>query len=227
MSDETGKPEPLTACDLPDDPAATINRIGAMTFQETEQFMAPQLLRRTETGRRAPQSLVAVTFLPDTVSLAASLVRLQFPLRIPSWAPPDLARHDVVQLVDERSLVEGGPRPDGLPVPLSVHLRWTGARGGVHYSVYCHPGERRGPRLVIPGSITELRVGTTPAVLQRGLCGFSPDTGEVRQIDALLLRWEEGELAYQLRTHGGAVSAEELLQMAESLAPPAAEEASA
>jgi hypothetical protein len=70
------------------------------------------------------------------------------------------------------------------------------------------------------------RVAHQEAV-QRGLCGFSPDTGEVRQIDALLLRWEEGELAYQLRTHGGAVSAEELLQMAESLAPPAAEEASA
>jgi hypothetical protein len=85
--------------------------------------------------------------------------------------------------------------------------------------VYRHAGERRGPRFVAPASITELRVGTTPAALQRGLRGFSPQTGATLQIDALLLLWAEGELEYELRTHGGMVGAEELLRMAESLAP--------
>lgn len=205
--------------------APPVLRIGAMTFRETEatpRFYLSGQAPSTGESEGLPQPVAVVTFLPDTVTLDTARARLPFLLRLPTWTPTGFTLYDEVQVVDGQSPVEGTPL--AFPTPLMVHLRWQSANVSINYSVRRLPPGRRGPVSVPLGSVTTTQVNHTPAALQQGVRGFSPQLGEAVTIDALVLRWEEGDLMYELQAHGGGVTAEDLLRMAESLERPGQEQ---
>jgi hypothetical protein len=133
---------------------------------------------------------------PVTVSRAAAEAALPFALALPGWAPAGYELLDEVQIVGADDPTDAAAlltwrHADHADIVLSVS---SGAGGGLGQAG--------------PGESTEVTVAGQPARLRHSQ-GLGPER--------LALHWSAHGLSYSLSTTGGAVTAEDLVRMAEAV----------
>jgi hypothetical protein len=144
---------------------------------------------------------------------------LIFPFDLPTWAPDgyELQKNTLIwkRALDRYvTAVENGEPPPGFMFSAS----WQHPSGdGISTSVTF----RGGPvwEWILTGSLKEVKVNSRPAALIRGQWEFTEDSLNWRDDRLFLIYDVGGNVRYGLSTKGDSVTAEELIQMAESIEP--------
>jgi hypothetical protein len=137
---------------------------------------------------------------PSQMSLSEAEAALPFAVGLPAWVPPGFALRDRVEVIapetaaagDYASLILTWEDPDGAEVQLQVSTL-AADQPAVGAAGLGQPVTVNG----LPGTLLETQ-------------GLGPDR--------LSLSWSRAGLSYRLSATGGSLAAEQLLQMAESIA---------
>jgi len=160
----------------------------------------------------------------EVANLAEAKAALKFEFAFPSWAPDGFALGNKMNISpwSEKTLSAFWESQNGGdPIGIFLNYRWFEVAGANNYeSVATWP--------VAAGSFEEVEVQGHPAVLVRGdwngrlyqvvVVEGEPTAQEFEwdEQNGLSLYWTDGDVAYLLWTYNPAVSAEDLIKMAES-----------
>ncbi len=136
---------------------------------------------------------------PESVSLAEAQARLPFAVALPAWVPEGFS------VLDEVEVVQG--QAEAAPAYASVIVTWEDDAGASLDLQIATAGQGQA-RLGSAEGGEAASVNGAPATLAR-----SHRTGSER----LTLSWTRASLAYQLSAEGEAVSADDLLRVANSI----------
>ena len=165
----------------------------------------------------------------EVANLAEAKAILKFEFTFPSWAPEGFTTGDRINIFpwSEKSLSAFWDSQDGggpIGIFLDYRWRWVGPGANPMFEyISTWP--------VAPGSFKEVKVRGHPAVLVRGDWDWRRHVveGETTELESntgpelhwdeqngLSLYWTESDVAYLLWTYNPAVTAEDLIKMAES-----------
>jgi len=150
----------------------------------------------------------------EVANLMEAKSALDFEFGFPTWAPEGFVLADPMYISpwSEKTLSAYWKSQDGgNPIGVSLNYRWflvPGTNMSQLESVSTEP--------VAPGSFEKIQVWGNPAVLVRGDFDWRRQPLEWNEQNGLSLYWTDGNVAYLLWTNNPAVSAEDLIRMAES-----------
>ncbi len=158
----------------------------------------------------------------EVANLVEAKAALKFEFMFPSWAPEGFAlrnRMNIFSPWSEKSLSAFWESQDGGdPIGICLDYRWYEVPGTIN-PMY----ENVATGMVAPGSFKEVEVQGHPAVLVRGDWNWymQPVEGEPQALQwdenfGLSLYWTDENVSYRLWTYNPAVSAKDLIEMAES-----------
>jgi hypothetical protein len=164
----------------------------------------------------------------EVANLVEAKTTLKFEFAFPSWAPDRFVLDDQMNISpwSQKTLSAFWKNQDGGdPIGIFLKSRWYWmpvTKNPILESVSTWP--------VVPGSFEEVEVQGRPAVLVRGDWNWhmqvvEEETTEMEtemelewdEQNGISLYWTDGEVSYLLWTHNPAVSAEDLVKMAESM----------
>lgn len=163
----------------------------------------------------------------EVENLTEAKSALKFAFGFPTWAPEGFVLDNQMYISpwNEKTFSAFWYEEDGEdPIGISLNYRWFEVPGVMNNPMY--ESVSTGP--VAPGSFEEVEVQGEPAVLVRGdwnwrvyqvvvVEGEPTARGfEWDEQNGLSLYWTDGDVAYLLWTYNPAVSAEDLIKMAES-----------
>lgn len=150
----------------------------------------------------------------EVANLTEAKSALDFEFGFPAWSPEGFVLADQMYISpwSEKTLSAYWKSQDGgNPIGISLNYRWhlvPGTNMSQLESVSTQP--------VAPGSFEKVQIWGSPAVLVRGDFDWSVQPLEWNEQNGLSLYWTDGEVAYLLWTINPAVSAADLIKMAES-----------
>lgn len=137
---------------------------------------------------------------PAQMTLAEAEAALPFAVALPAWVPPSFALQDQVEVI--------APETTGAGDYASLILTWADPDGAeVQLQVSTLAADQ--PAVGAAGLGQPVTVNGLPATLLETQ-GLGPDR--------LTLAWSRASLSYRLSATGGVLAADQLLQMAESIA---------
>ncbi len=161
----------------------------------------------------------------EVADLVEAKTALKFEFGFPSWAPEGFVLDDRLNISpwSAKTLSAFWKSQDGGdPIGIFLKSRWylvPGTKNPILGSVSTWP--------VVPGSFEEVEVQGRPAVLVRGDWNWwhmqvvEDETAEMElewdEQNGISLYWTDGDISYLLWTYDPAVSAEDLIKMAESV----------
>lgn len=169
-----------------------VRQIGGLTVLITEDYPG-----RDDNPRIVPD---------DTITLEEARERLDFEFNLPAYVPEGLVLQEEIS---------------GSNIDTSIRLSWQDEdQPGLGLMLRVGKADPDVQWVVGPNSVTEVMVNDVPATLVHG--GWNADTQEWEDNGFRDLRWQIDGVEYTLSSGNvewGGVSDEELIKIAESIAP--------